>query len=58
MAKTRYWLVASTDDIHAPSFEGFFGETTVFSNYQEPRFFFWTFVESRWLTAEIRGTYP
>ena len=57
-AKTPYWLVASTDDVNAPTFEGFWRETTVFSNYQEPQFFFWTFVASNWLAAQIRGTAP
>lgn len=57
-AKTTYWLVASTDDVDAPSFEGLWRETTVYSNYQEPKFFSWTFVESRWFAAEIRGTSP
>ncbi|MEO5719203.1 MAG: hypothetical protein ABIR29_11625 [Chthoniobacterales bacterium] len=57
-ARTRYWLVASTDDINAPRFEGIWREATVYSNYQEPQFFFWTFVESRWFAAEVRGTTP
>ena len=57
-AKTTYWLVASTDDVNAPSFEGFWRETTVYSNYQEPKFFSWTFLASNWLAAEIRGTDP
>ncbi len=57
-AKTTYWLVASTDDINAPSFEAFWLEAPVYSNYQEPRFFFWTFLQSNWFAAEIRGTFP
>ncbi|MBA3831392.1 MAG: hypothetical protein H0X34_05800 [Chthoniobacterales bacterium] len=57
-AKTTYWLVASTDDINAPSFEAFWLEAPIYSNYQEPKFFFWTFVASNWLAAEIRGTCP
>ncbi len=56
--KTRYWLVASTDDVNAPSFLGVWRETTVFSNYQEPQFFFWIVATSQWLAAEIRGTSP
>lgn len=57
-AKTSYWLVASTDDINAPSFEAFWLEANIYSNYQEPRFFFWTAVPSFWLAAEIQETNP
>ncbi len=57
-ARTTYWLVASTDDVKAPTFEGFWLEANVYSNYQEPKSFFWTFVASNWLAAEIRGTKP
>lgn len=57
-ANTQYWLVASTDDVHDPSFEGFWFAANVFSNYQEPQFFFWTYRSSDWLAAEITGTNP
>ena len=57
-ANTQYWLVASTDDVNAPSFYGFWLDANVYSNYQEPEFFLWTFVASDWLAAEITGTTP
>lgn len=57
-AQTRYWLVASTDDVTTPDFYGFWMNSNFYSNYQQPEFFFWTYIPSNWLAAEIKGTMP
>lgn len=58
-AGTQYWLVASTDDVNAPDFEGAWADANAFSAYQAPEDFInWTDLSGLWLAAEIRGTSP
>ncbi len=61
-AGTRYWLVASPDDINAPSFQGSWQLSNLaVSAYQQPYypyFINWTSFWGDWLAAEIRGITP
>ena len=57
---TQYWLVASPDNVDAPTFQGAWQQSILaVSAYQEPeRFLNWTSFSGGWLAAEIRGTRP
>ncbi len=57
---TQYWLVATPDNIHAPTFKGAWQDSILaFSAYQEPENFInWTSYSGSWFAAEIRGTSP
>jgi hypothetical protein len=59
-AGTRYWLVASPDNINAPSFAGRWQSSSLAVRaYQQPENFVnWTSLSGIWLAAEIRGTSP
>ena len=59
-AGTRYWLVASPDDVNAPDFEGLWQGSNFAANaYTEPENFTnWTSVTGAWLAAEVSGTSP
>ena len=56
----HYWLVASPDNVEAPTFKGLWRVSNVaLSAYQEPENFTnWTDIGGDWLAAEIRGTSP
>lgn len=57
---TQYWLVATTDDVNAPTFYGAWQASTLATNaYSEPESFNgWTPFTASWFAAEIRGTKP
>ena len=56
----NYWLVASPDDVDAPTFKGLWRVSNLaLSAYQEPEDLTnWTNFNGNWLAAEIRGTRP
>ena len=60
LAGTQYWLVASPDNVHAPTFQGAW-QTSILAigAYLQPEDFpFWIGLSGIWLAAEIRGTSP
>ena len=59
-AGTRSWLVASPDNVNAPTFKGQWQNSTLgIRAFEEPEHaFHWTGVASGLLAAEIRGTFP
>ncbi|HEY2712625.1 MAG TPA: hypothetical protein VGI60_08935 [Chthoniobacterales bacterium] len=59
-ANTRYWLVATTDDLNAPDFMGVWQNSSLaIGAYQKPEEVQnWTGETGGWLAAEIRGTNP
>ena len=60
VAGTQYWLVASPDNVQAPTFQGAWQTSSLaLGAYQQPEDFFnWTNFSGVWLAAEIRGTSP
>lgn len=59
-AGSQYWLVASPDNVNAPTFYGHWQHSSVaLDAYQEPEHFInWTSFSGFLLAAEIRGTLP
>jgi hypothetical protein len=60
LAGTQYWLVASPDNVQAPTFKGAW-QTSILAigAYQQPEDFVnWSGFSGNWLAAEIRGTSP
>jgi hypothetical protein len=57
-AGTQYWLVASPDDVAAPTFQGLWQMSyRAAAAYQEPEVVInWTSFSGLWLAAQIRGT--
>jgi hypothetical protein len=57
---TRYWLVASPDDVSAPDFNGLWSPSNLAVDaFEEPENFEpWTNASGFWLAARIEGTSP
>ncbi|MBA3961504.1 MAG: hypothetical protein H0X40_06340 [Chthoniobacterales bacterium] len=55
---TKYWLVASADEINGPTFSGYWQYTGLaIGAYQEPELLLnWRSFSGGWLAAEIRGS--
>ena len=60
IAAKQYWLLASPDDVNAPTFQGIWQDSNLgIDAYTEPTNFIpWTSFTAGWLAAEIRGTNP
>lgn len=59
-AGVHYWLVASPDNVNAPTFSGVWQQSILAVNaYEQPELGIgWTSASGLWLAAEIRGTSP
>lgn len=59
-AGTQYWVVASPDNAHAPTFSGAWQQTSLAVRaYKQPeQGIGWTSLSGIWPAAEIRGTSP
>ncbi|MBA3961678.1 MAG: hypothetical protein H0X40_07240 [Chthoniobacterales bacterium] len=57
---TQYWLVASTDGVNAPDFNGLWHSSlAAVSAYEQPENFInWSSLDGDWLGARIQGTTP